>query len=630
MRLRRPAQIVCLTVFLGLLLAAGLPWIEAPDLFLRLDPVLMGITVLAARVIFWAALPAAVVIATAPLVGRAFCGHLCPMGTTVDAADWCVGGKKTPRSARSGRAQDGRTQDGRTQGSPVQPAAICTQSSALITHHLSLMVLAAVIGAGLLGISLVHFASPLSLITRFYALVVEPVVRLAGAAGLDLFRPAVDRLDIRAVTFASVETRQYATGLFILVLFGGIFAAARLAPRFWCRYLCPSGALLGLASVRPVIRRRVSETCIQCGQCVRRCPMGAIPSDRPEATRYPECIVCGTCMTVCPVEAVSFPAGRGEKAPDGIDGSRRRFLGAGLVGATAAATCLTGITAPAGKEIEGQVRPPGLLRPPGARPEPDFLARCVRCGECMTACPTNTLQPIWLEAGFPGLFSPAVTPRRGYCDPRCIRCGEVCPTGAIQPLSPPERIWARPGIAVVHRQSCLAWEHQKSCMVCDEVCPYDAIDFRREPDNPFPVPHVAENRCGGCGYCEHFCPVQNRPAITVSPMGALRPSRGHYADEGRRQGLQLRLKPKTSPAGRTQDSPLQPEVYSPAGEPSIPYPTPTETAPGFDSGSGPAPGFDSGTSPAPGNDGLAPGFDAGSGSSPVSDDLAPGCDAGGQ
>jgi ferredoxin len=599
MRLRRPAQIVCLTAFLGLLIAAGFQWLQAPDLFLRLDPVLMAITVLSARVIFWAALPAALVIATAPLVGRAFCGHICPMGTTLDAADWCIGGKKTPRSARSGRAQDGRAQ-----GSPLQPAALITQSSSLSPQSSSLMVLAAVIGAALLGISLVHFASPLSLITRFYALVVDPVARLAGAAGLDLFRPAFDWLDIRALTFASVETRQYETGLFILALFGGIFAAARLAPRFWCRYLCPSGALLGLASVRPLVRRHVSEACIQCGQCVRKCPMGAIPNDRPEVTRYSECIACGTCMAVCPVEAVSFPAGRGERAPDGIDGGRRRFLGAGLVGATAAATCLTGITAPAGKETEGQVRPPGLLRPPGARPEPDFLARCVRCGECMTACPTNTLQPIWLTAGFPGLFSPAVTPRRGYCDPRCARCGDVCPTGAIRPLASPERIWARTGIAVVHRQTCLAWEHQKSCMVCDEVCPYDAIDFQREPGNPFPVPHVDENRCGGCGYCEHFCPVQNRPAITVSPMGALRLSRGSYADEGRRQGLRLRLKPKT---GST-------------GEPSLSYPDPTETAPGFDSGSGPASG----------NDGLAPGFDAGSGPAPGSDDLAPGFDAGGQ
>ena len=160
----------------------------------------------------------------------------------------------------------------------------------------------------------------------------------------------------------------------------------------------------------------------------------------------------------------------------------------------------------------------------------------------MAACPTNTLQPIWLKAGYMGLFSPAMTPRRGFCNPECRRCGEVCPTGAVSELTKDERIWAKTGTAVIFRRQCLAWEHKKSCMVCDEVCPFKAVEFQHEPGNPVPVPQVVEEKCAGCGSCEYYCPVQNRAAIVVTAMGALRLLKGSYREEGRKQGLRLSLK----------------------------------------------------------------------------------------
>jgi ferredoxin len=53
---------------------------------------------------------------------------------------------------------------------------------------------------------------------------------------------------------------------------------------------------------------------------------------------------------------------------------------------------------------------------------------------------------------------------------------------------------------------------------------------------------VVEDRCAGCGFCEHYCPVQHRAAIVVSPMGALRTNQGAYREAGKQQGLDLRLK----------------------------------------------------------------------------------------
>jgi ferredoxin len=146
----------------------------------------------------------------------------------------------------------------------------------------------------------------------------------------------------------------------------------------------------------------------------------------------------------------------------------------------------------------------------------------------MRACPSNSLQPLGLAAGLGAVFSPVVTPRRGPCDPGCTACNQVCPTGAIAPLPKSERIKAKLGTARIFRQKCLAWEMGKKCLICDEVCPFDAIEFRMRPDGRLAVPFVNENKCGGCGFCEHYCPVQATPAIVVEPMMALRLLKGSY------------------------------------------------------------------------------------------------------
>jgi formate hydrogenlyase subunit 6/NADH:ubiquinone oxidoreductase subunit I len=76
-----------------------------------------------------------------------------------------------------------------------------------------------------------------------------------------------------------------------------------------------------------------------------------------------------------------------------------------------------------------------LIRPPGALPEPQFLAKCVKCGECMKVCPTNGLQPTLSEAGTEGIWTPVLVPRVGYCEYYCSLCTQVCPTGAIEELT---------------------------------------------------------------------------------------------------------------------------------------------------------------------------------------------------
>jgi ferredoxin len=109
-----------------------------------------------------------------------------------------------------------------------------------------------------------------------------------------------------------------------------------------------------------------------------------------------------------------------------------------------------------------------------------------------------------------------------------------------------EKRWVKMGTARIVREKCLAWELGKKCLICDEVCPFDAVELRRHPERSIAVPFIDENRCAGCGYCEHFCPVRATPAIIVGPMLALRLTGGSYQAAARERGYTL------EPGGKSQ------------------------------------------------------------------------------
>jgi polyferredoxin len=97
------------------------------------------------------------------------------------------------------------------------------------------------------------------------------------------------------------------TGLIVL---GVLVLASVFLPNFWCRFLCPYGALLGLTSwLSPLRIRRSTETCIDCAKCARACP-AALPVDKLAQIRSAECTGCLECVAVCPAQdtlALSLP-----------------------------------------------------------------------------------------------------------------------------------------------------------------------------------------------------------------------------------------------------------------------------------------------------------------------------------
>jgi MauM/NapG family ferredoxin protein len=525
-------QILSFGLFFGLMLLSvhPVPPPVPPEAFLRLDPVAMLAAWLAGAMAWSALGPVFLLLVLTAVLGRFFCGWICPLGATIDAADRRVARDGGPASWEAWR--------------PVK-----------------YQILAIVAAAALFGLSLAFLVAPVAVAMRFYALVIHSLLKAGAARVLSLIRPLALDADWTWVVYADPGVPHFGLPWFSAGAVVLILAAGRLAPRFWCRYLCPAGALLALAGSRPLWRRQVSPACIDCGLCQQACPTAAIGRD-PRRTRFAECIVCQRCVRLCPTAAVRFvpnPAA----PPRTPQASRRQVLASAAAGAALAWVDALDPRWP------GARRPlpaggAGLIRPPGAVPESDFLGRCVGCGLCLKVCPTNTLQPAGLAGGWAGLMSPRIVPRLGPCEPACNACGQVCPTGAIRPLAPEEKTWAKIGTAFVLRHKCLAFEFDQSCLVCDEVCPYDAIRLERMENRHVAVPLVDERRCSGCGLCHFHCPVRPASAIVVEPVGALRLAQGSYRRAARDAGLRLHLQrgPHAPPPA---SAPQAPEDRPPPG-----------------------------------------------------------------
>ena len=92
-----------------------------------------------------------------------------------------------------------------------------------------------------------------------------------------------------------------------------------LVENFWCRYLCPYGALMGLVSLlSPLKIRRNASACIDCAKCARACP-AALPVNQLVEIRSAECTACMACVASCPADGAlqfSLAIGRGAAAAE--------------------------------------------------------------------------------------------------------------------------------------------------------------------------------------------------------------------------------------------------------------------------------------------------------------------------
>lgn len=307
----------------------------------------------------------------------------------------------------------------------------------------------------------------------------------------------------------SVVQRFADGGGFIAAVFVGAVLLNLVVPRFYCRFICPLGALLGVVGRNALWRiGKNRRRCVRCGLCESQCEGACEPAEK---IRWSECLLCMNCTDLCRSGLMVYSTERSRAGEEAVpDISRRAVLVSFVSGLAAVPVARLGGTLEANW-------PFAMVRPPGSLAEPEFLARCIKCGQCMRVCPTNVVHPAGLEAGVEGLWTPILNFRAGTsgCQYNCVACGYVCPTAAIRPIRLDEKHGKGPhessgpvrmGLAFVDRGRCLPWAMDKPCLVCQENCPVS--------------PKAIYTR-------EHFAPVRNG-ALKVKGVG----DRGRIELEG--------------------------------------------------------------------------------------------------
>ncbi len=402
--------------------------------FLQLDPLVAVGTILSTHTLYWPLLWALATVILTIIFGRFFCGWVCPFGSLHHFVGFL--GKRGKKVSQKIQLNKYRKAQG--------------------IKYLILVVFLAIAAFPSLGATLqTGLLDPIPLVTRSFNLVVLTIVD----------RPA---------SLISVPQRFYEGAWLIFTVFLTAILLNLAIPRFYCRFLCPLGALFGVIDRFAIWRIGKKPTeCVNCRLCERDCEGGCEPAGN---IRISECVLCFNCLDGCRHNVIGYqtkPSVAGEIIEPDI--SRRGF----------ALSLVSGLFALGAVRLSNKLGSNWhhrVIRPPGALPEEEFLKRCIKCGQCMRVCPTNVIQPAGIEGGLENLWTPVLNNSIGSsgCQLNCVACGRVCPTSAIRPISLAEKHGVnefaeagpiKMGTAFIDRNRCLPWAMDKPCIVCEENCP---------------------------------------------------------------------------------------------------------------------------------------------------------------
>jgi len=302
---RKVSQSFCLAVFLWLFLQTeyrGLDQLPYPvSLLFRIDPLAALADFLAPGPFGWGVLwPALVELLLTVLFGRFFCGWVCPLGSTLDGLGKMVGRGRRPFS----------------------------QGWRRVKYYL----LIALGAATLFGVQLLGFFDPLSIFLRSLTLAVYPAYNFGLNRVFDFFYEHDVPLLSSMVKGSYPVFRDYlmafhqpvfALSLFTLLIFLTILLLEKVEHRFWCKNLCPLGALLGICSRYAILQRSPQTLCADCQDCDSLCRSGAV---RDSGHMRSECLLCMDCTGYCPEERVQFGLRTGSDHHVGVDLQRRGML----------------------------------------------------------------------------------------------------------------------------------------------------------------------------------------------------------------------------------------------------------------------------------------------------------------
>ena len=536
--IRRAYEALFLGLFLFFLFITDLRYLKGwpVSLFLEATPLVAVATALTTHTIYRNLVWGLVIIAITMMLGRVWCNWMCPFGILHHFFGWIGNRRNTKQMIEVNRYR-------KIYAIKYYILAVMIAMAGLWIipdgHRCTGADLGAYQGAELRQTG---FSRVVAAVETGIARSAEEHKRTNSTLQIGLLDPIA--LTVRSMTTSVLpsvhkatesvytEPREYWQAWIVGLIFIGFLVANWWIPRFFCRVVCPLGALLGIFSRFALWRiDRDPVRCTDCDLCLKSCE-GA--SDPQGDLRKSECFVCLNCIDDCPHDALSFrflPRKASEVAYPAV--GRRELLLSGLFGLLFFP--MTRLSGGVRKNFQR-----GVIRPPGSVAEDEFLRRCIKCDQCIRVCPTNVLQPALFEAGLEGLWTPIMISKMGWCELNCTLCSQVCPTGAIREISIAEKLGIGPfegkgpvktGTAFYNQGRCLPWAMDTSCVVCEEVCPVSPkaiftrnveVTDRWGATIELKRPYIDPVKCIGCGICEHECPVKDDPAVYVTAIGESR------------------------------------------------------------------------------------------------------------
>ena len=224
--------------------------------------------------------------------------------------------------------------------------------------------------------------------------------------------------------------------------------------------------------------------------CARICPLGGLFDE-----------VSGLKKTIAGFKQHSVPKVR-------VTHSGRRLFIAGGAG------LLAGLIIPRWlKPSNGK-----FFRPPASAQKEIFNSLCIRCGNCIKACPTRIILHHTGTENLTAWMTPEVSfSHGGYCLENCNLCGTVCPSGAISPFTLEAKKELFMGSIEIGLDKCLLTERTE-CDRCKAVCSYKAIEIIPASQPLTMKPVVDLGKCVGCGACAAVCPPETIKMVVLKSL----------------------------------------------------------------------------------------------------------------
>ncbi|OGU59413.1 MAG: hypothetical protein A2V66_16130 [Ignavibacteria bacterium RBG_13_36_8] len=436
-----------------------------------------------------------VVVILTILFGRIYCSTICPLGTLQDFIGYFS--KKFKKQKRYNY--------------------VFLKANNLLRYSLLVISILSFLAGSLFAINLLD---PYSNFGRIITNLFRPIF-LGINNNLAFALNSVNIYWIYPVEFKGVDIILLVVPLAILAL---VLWLSFTNGRLYCNTVCPVGTLLGFLSKFSLFKIVIDErNCKGCGICEKVCKAGCIDTDN-KFVDFTRCVGCFNCFDSCPTDGLEYEFAltrNHDKSDLKIDYSKREFIAGTLLytlGISGFAFAQKKIEVY--KENTVPVIRQNPISPPGSKGIEYFTDSCTACHLCVSACPTQVLQPSFLEYGFLGMLQPRMDNKSGFCNFECKICGDICPSGAILPTTLEEKKLIQIGKVKFIKENCVVETQGTDCGACSEHCPTKAVHMVQYvhplvPDKNLKIPETDDEICIGCGACEFACPTKPYKAIYV-------------------------------------------------------------------------------------------------------------------